>query len=97
MEPMAVTLSIKNVPDEVADALRERARSNQRSLQGELLTIVEQAASKPKTLTFREIYDRGKAQRLSSKRGESVRIVRRMRDERTKQVMSLLGKARGRR
>ena len=57
---MPVTLSIKNVPDNVADALRERARSNQRSLQGELLTIVEQAANQPKALTLREIYDRGR-------------------------------------
>lgn len=38
-----VTLSIKYVPDHVARRLRERAARNQRSLQGELLAIVEEA------------------------------------------------------
>ena len=43
---MPVTLSIKNTPDDVADALRQQAARNHRSLQGELLVIVEQAAAK---------------------------------------------------
>ena len=38
---MPVTLSIKDVPDDLADALRERARRNHRSLQGELMAMVE--------------------------------------------------------
>jgi len=37
-----VTLSIKNVPDDLADALRERAQRNHRSIQGELLSILDQ-------------------------------------------------------
>lgn len=37
-------LSIKNVPEELAEALRERALRNHRSLQGELMAIVESAA-----------------------------------------------------
>jgi plasmid stability protein len=48
MEPnatMTVTLSIKHVPDDVAQRLRERAAANRRSLQQELLTIAEQAAA----------------------------------------------------
>lgn len=36
-------LSIKDVPDVWAEALRERASRNHRSLQGELMAIVEQA------------------------------------------------------
>jgi antitoxin FitA len=40
---MAVTLSIKNVPDKVARRLRDQARRNHRSLQGELLSLVEHA------------------------------------------------------
>ncbi|CAD5374205.1 Arc domain-containing protein [Rubrivivax sp. A210] len=40
---MAVNLSIKDVPDELADKLRQRAARNHRSLQGELMAIVEQA------------------------------------------------------
>lgn len=37
-------LSIKDVPEAMAHALRERAARNHRSLQGELMAIIEQAA-----------------------------------------------------
>ena len=37
-------LSIKDVPEALAEALRQRAARNHRSLQGELMAIVEQAA-----------------------------------------------------
>lgn len=39
---VSVNLSIKNVPDDLAEALRERARRHRRSLQGELLAILEE-------------------------------------------------------
>lgn len=42
---MSVNLSIKDVPDDLADRLRERAARHHRSLQGELMAIVEAAAS----------------------------------------------------
>jgi len=38
---MPVNLSIEGVPDHIADRLRERARLNRRSLQDELLAIIE--------------------------------------------------------
>ena len=41
---MPVNLSIKNVPDDVARGLRNRAALNQRSFQEELLEILKQAA-----------------------------------------------------
>jgi antitoxin FitA len=41
---MPVNLSIKNVPDEVARGLRNRAARNGRSLNQELLDILRQAA-----------------------------------------------------
>ena len=44
---MAVNISIKSVPDELARRLRERAARNHRSLQGELLAIIEQAVATP--------------------------------------------------
>ncbi|HET7924115.1 MAG TPA: hypothetical protein VFL30_04410 [Rhodanobacteraceae bacterium] len=45
MEPvMPVNLSVKNVPDELAERLRRRAAGNRRSLQRELLSILETAA-----------------------------------------------------
>jgi plasmid stability protein len=41
---MSVTFSIKGVPNDVAAKLRERAERHRRSLQGELLAIIEAAA-----------------------------------------------------
>ena len=41
---MATNLSIKNASDEVVAALKLRARRNHRSLQGELMAIIEAAA-----------------------------------------------------
>ena len=42
---MPVSLSVKEVPDQVAERLRTRALSNHRSLQGELMAILEAAAN----------------------------------------------------
>ena len=39
------TLSIKDVPEEIAEALRQRARHHHRSLQGELMALVVEAAA----------------------------------------------------
>lgn len=83
---MPVTLSIKNVPDELAALLRERAARNHRSLQGELMAIVE-AAAKPVqgrnhgTMTIDEVMAEVRKLGLSSP-SESADIVRKMRDER---------------
>ena len=38
---MAVSLSIKDVPQDLAEALRQRAVRNHRSIQGELMHILE--------------------------------------------------------
>jgi hypothetical protein len=40
---MPVTLTIKQVPDRIADKLRLRAAASHRSLQGELMAILEEA------------------------------------------------------
>jgi plasmid stability protein len=42
---MAVNLSIKGVPEDLAERLRVRAERNHRSLQGELMQIIERAAA----------------------------------------------------
>ena len=44
---MPVNLSIKSVPDDLATGLRDRAARNHRSLQGELMAIVEAAVQSP--------------------------------------------------
>ena len=41
---MPINLSIKNAPEHVVKRLRQRAERNHRSLQGELLAIIEAAA-----------------------------------------------------
>jgi plasmid stability protein len=40
-------LSVKDVPDDLAERLRQRAARNHRSLQGELMAIIEQAVREP--------------------------------------------------
>lgn len=40
---MPVTLTIKQVPDRIAERLRSRAAASHRSLQGELMAILEES------------------------------------------------------
>ena len=54
MEP-PMNLSIKNAPEEVVERLRERARRHHRSLQGELLAIIEAAAREDRPSTPGEV------------------------------------------
>ena len=42
---MSVNLSVKNVPETLASKLRDRAARNHRSLQGELMAILTEAAN----------------------------------------------------
>ena len=77
---MTVTLSIKNVPDELARRLRERAIRHHRSLQGELMAIIEAATVQP-LRSLRELGDLAKQLGLSSPSGESARMVREDRDD----------------
>ena len=53
---MPASLSIKNVPDDVVERLRARAARNRRSLQGELLDLIERAADELPTISAREVY-----------------------------------------
>ena len=45
---MAVNLSIKNVPETLAEKLRQRADANHRSLQGELMALLESSLAVPR-------------------------------------------------
>jgi antitoxin FitA len=54
---MPVNLSVKNVPDDVAEKLRQRAKVNNRSLQGELLALLASAVSSPRKLTASEVLE----------------------------------------
>ena len=77
---MPVNLSIKNVPEELAQRLRERARRNHRSLQGELMAILEEELI-PRRVTADQAYQR--VQELGLKTGsETAGMVREDRDAR---------------
>ena len=79
---MPVNLSVKNVPDEVAEKLRQRAKENHRSLQGELLAVLKEAVAEQHKITAAQLL---KAVRASGLRGtprEATKFVREMRDAR---------------
>ena len=77
---MTVTLSIKNVPDDLAERLRKRAKENHRSLQGELMSLLESAVF-PRRLTVQELRNEVKALGLRTG-SESVEMIREDRDAR---------------
>ncbi len=78
---MPVNLSIKNVPEELADKLRARARNAHRSLQGELMYILEQAAGKEALSSIREVRERIAGYGVKTK-DEALRMIREDRDAR---------------
>ena len=79
---MPVNLSIKNVPDHVAEELRRRAARHHRSLQGELISILEEVADQEKMLTRNGFLKELRALSLKTP-SESLKIIRRDRDARS--------------
>ena len=78
---MPVNLSVKNVPDTLAERLRRRAEQAHRSLQGELMVILEEAVYGSEPLTPAEALEH--IRRLGLKTGESAtRMIRADRDAR---------------
>ena len=78
---MSVNLSIKNAPDDLVVRLKARAAKNHRSLQGEMLAIIEEAVREPTTLTPREVLAEVRRLGLQTP-AEAVEIVRAHRDGR---------------
>jgi plasmid stability protein len=77
---MPVNLSIKKVPDQLYERLRERARRNHRSLQGELLAILESALA-PQGRSLEDLHRR--VQELGLRTGdEATQWLREERDAR---------------
>lgn len=73
-----VTLSVKNVPVDLAKRLKARAERNHRSLQGELHAILEQAGY---VTTLDDLAQLSKKLGLKSAPGESARMIREDRDD----------------
>jgi plasmid stability protein len=76
---MPVNLSIKNAPDHVARLLRRRAERHHRSLQGELLAIIEAAVREDQSATPSDILT--EIRRLGVRTpGEAADLIRADRD-----------------
>ena len=78
---MPVNLSIKNAPDDIVARLKERAAKHHRSLQGELMAIIEEAVRAPDRLTPMGVLAEVKRLGLGTP-AEAVEIVRADRDGR---------------
>ena len=76
---MPVNLSVKNVPDDIAEKLRLRAKANNRSLQGELMAVLQDAVSSSNKLSAAELLKVVRASGLRSPR-EAMAVVRATRD-----------------
>jgi len=77
---MTLNLSIKNVPEGLAQLLREQAKRHHRSLQGELIAILEEELT-PRRVTVDQAYQR--VQELDLKTAsETAAMVREDRDAR---------------
>lgn len=75
---MTVNLSIKNVPEEKVELLKQRAKTNHRSLQGELRAIIDQAtlgAAAQRAITLDELAENGRRLGLRTP-SESVKMIR---------------------
>jgi len=73
-----VTLSVKQVPIGVAKRLKARAARNNRSLQGELQSILAEAGQ---VLTFDDLAALANRLGIKGIAGESVRMIREDRDD----------------
>lgn len=78
---MPINVSIKNVPDDLATALKNRAKANHRSMQREVLAILDEAVHRPQRMTIDELLSKVRKLNLQTP-SESAEIVRKMRDER---------------
>ena len=78
---MPVNLSIKNAPDDLVVRLKERTAKHHRSLQGELLVIIEEASRTPGRLTPKDVL--AEVRRLGLRTSaDAAAIVRANRDGR---------------
>ena len=67
-------LSIKNAPDEMVKRLKRRAERHHRSLQGELMAILEDALGTSRPLTPDEVLTEVRRLRLETPGGAAAMI-----------------------
>jgi len=74
-----MNISVKGVPEEQVRRLRERAKANHRSLQGELRALIDEATGTSRQFTVDELVAR--VSRLGlSRRDEAAQLIREDRD-----------------
>jgi antitoxin FitA len=78
---MPVNLSIKNAPDHVVKRLRQRAKRHRRSLEGELLAIIETAVLEDQHAKATEVLAEVRRLGLQTPR-EATALIRADRDGR---------------
>lgn len=78
---MPANLSVKNVPDELMQRLRQRASRHHRSLQGELMAIIEESVRSNEHLTPEKLLAQVRNLGLRTA-SESVEMIRADRDAR---------------
>jgi antitoxin FitA len=76
---MGVNFSIKNVPEELAANLRAEAARNHRSVQGELMAMLEDHLRRPRGLTIQQVAERVRSLGIRTE-GNSAELVRESRD-----------------
>jgi plasmid stability protein len=79
--PLPINLSIKNAPDDVVARLKARAARHHRSLQGELMAILEDAVAPSRRLTPDEVLSKVRQLGLSTPTSAAA-MVREDRDGR---------------
>ena len=72
---MPVNLSIKNAPDDVVKKLRDRAKRHHRSLQGELLAIIEETVLFEERLSPNDVLSEIRQMKLNTP-SESAEMIR---------------------
>jgi antitoxin FitA len=71
---MPVSLSIKNAPDEMVERLKQRAQRHHRSLQGEVMAILEEAVGTSRRLTPDEVLAEVRRLRLTTPRSAAAMV-----------------------
>ena len=75
------TLTIRRLDDEVYERLRERARSNDRSLEAEVREILSEKARGRETVIGQLMAFQEEMARKHGPLSDSTELIRRMRDE----------------
>jgi plasmid stability protein len=60
VEITMVTITVKNIPDEIYERIKQQAKANRRSINSEIIAIFEQAIPKRSPTDVKEIMERAR-------------------------------------